>query len=1190
MARRLAARHPGPCWVLGSCLLLAGLPGFRGPGYASALLLGLLLPAPLGALTAREVSRRRSGEAASTLAHGLQVGALRGFLHAGLAVVLLVMLGVTTGLCEPLGDLTLVLLGPGVGLLLASMLGGAAGVLAERLGTRLGWSPQRVRLVATLLGLAGPLATAAWAVSGFYGGPSVFVFDPFVGFFAGTPYDTGFDPVPRLLAYRAGTLGVLLALAALARLRLEGHTWRSRGPDGVLLGAGMLLAVGIYLAGPTLGHRTSERDLQLGLGKHTQVGRCSIWFERNLPRVSAERLGRDCDAWLRRLDGSLGLSSPSQVTVYVFSGPESKEHWMGAGRTQIAKPWRREIYLNGIDYPHGVMGHELAHVVAGRVGQGPFRIAGRVLGLLPDPGLIEGLAMALAPDEDDDLPPQRLAAGLDALGRFPPLSRLFGLGFVAEESRSAYTVAGAFVDWVGAKYGGAVIRAWYGGTPLELLTGRRLASLEAEFRTALRRQPLSAQELALVSARFARRGVFSRRCPHAVDRALARADQAMADEEPLRACQDYAQAKRLDRSEVRASFGLGNCAAAAGQLPVAERALAQLASDASVPQLVGQDARERLADLALLSGKLEAAKSTYLELAAATLEVDTKRRLLVKAAARSGLSAQTLVALLVDPRPWDESLDLLYRWSRLEPNDALPDYLRGHNLLGRGALEPARGALEESARRPQGLLEVEVERLRDQVIADCAVHAVDQAREHLEAYLSHPGQPEPRRRGLVALFERCSGQGTAPLWPEIGPAAAAAKARRARPAGERGALPQKRASGADAPLVASRLPLATASPSASSVGSAAAATAASATTGKGSLTWDAAQLSCPSDMGAVAGGEFWVGSAGTAFSPEESPRFRTRVASFCLETQEVSVASYQSCVASGRCQPAGKQSVSCNARYDDRGEHPINCVTWDQSLAYCNSLGRRLPSEVEWEYAARGGAAYLKYPWGEASPDGRACWKTHQTCPGRQFGAGAYGLFDMSGNVWEWTSSDFGDYPFSAMEGETKVYRGGSWSRRFEKWMHLRLRNRWSRDSQGAHLGLRCAFTPSEVPCPFELDAKGKCRFEVMETDCPKAEPWNGQRCAKRGSPLCLSGSHSVEGHGCVNDHHAGGAVGPLDIAAVIDSRSPQMDSDCQRNQPSRPSAHRLSAGSHPARNAWGRAHGCKNRDVGVGWNSVCCP
>jgi len=249
---------------------------------------------------------------------------------------------------------------------------------------------------------------------------------------------------------------------------------------------------------------------------------------------------------------------------------------------------------------------------------------------------------------------------------------------------------------------------------------------------------------------------------------------------------------------------------------------------------------------------------------------------------------------------------------------------------------------------------------------------------------------------------------------------------------------------------------------------------------------------------------------------DEQPRFSTKVANFCLDTYEVTAASYAQCVEHGACsEPHGSQNT-CN--YGRREDHPVNCVDWQQADAYCKSQGARLPSELEWEYAARGGAHYYPYAWGSEAPDQRACWKTTQTCPVGSFPPGAFGVRDLSGNVWEWTNDWYGEYPWPQRDGRDKVFRGGGWSRRRESSLSTTLRGHTPPRNWGSHLGFRCARLAQGAECPFGPgDAPGSCRHGVLDTDCGNdGQRFNGQRCASAGAPACAPGQEPASGHGCV--------------------------------------------------------------------------
>lgn len=349
---------------------------------------------------------------------------------------------------------------------------------------------------------------------------------------------------------------------------------------------------------------------------------------------------------------------------------------------------------------------------------------------------------------------------------------------------------------------------------------------------------------------------------------------------------------------------------------------------------------------------------------------------------------------------------------------------------------------------------------------------------------------------------------------------------------------------------------------------------------------------CPEGMALVSGGPFWVGSKHGTETAEESPRYRTKLAAFCLDLTEVTVSAYQSCVDTGDCEPARADSTLCNGARPDRERHPINCVSWYQAEAFCAWREARLPTEAEWEYAARGGERYLTYPWGDEPPDGRTCWKQPTSCEVASYAPGAFGIYDLSGNVWEWVGDGFGPYPWPDPDSPHRGYRGGSFSRRFEKWMQIRLRNWWTPDKHGAHLGFRCAARVVSAECPFGRDVHGDCLHGVLDIECPPGRRFNGIRCAPNEAVRdCPIGRHVEPGFGCVRDE-----LPEPEPAAAASSRGVKrrrtrtFDADCRANYAGRPRAYQFSGGTHRGRTLAATRRGCKNRDVGVGWNSTCCP
>jgi len=162
------------------------------------------------------------------------------------------------------------------------------------------------------------------------------------------------------------------------------------------------------------------------------------------------------------------------------------------------------------------------------------------------------------------------------------------------------------------------------------------------------------------------------------------------------------------------------------------------------------------------------------------------------------------------------------------------------------------------------------------------------------------------------------------------------------------------------------------------------------------------------------------------------PAHAVTVGAFEIDVTEVTARDYEACVMARRCVPPnGALSPHCNWGHADRAEHPINCIRWEQAQAYCEFVGKRLPTEDEWEYAARGPEG-RPYPWGTAAPAQQLCWgrgaMAAGTCEVASHPASKspFGLLDMAGNVWEWTSSQACLYDGTRCQ-DAHVYRGGSW-------------------------------------------------------------------------------------------------------------------------------------------------------------------
>lgn len=245
----------------------------------------------------------------------------------------------------------------------------------------------------------------------------------------------------------------------------------------------------------------------------------------------------------------------------------------------------------------------------------------------------------------------------------------------------------------------------------------------------------------------------------------------------------------------------------------------------------------------------------------------------------------------------------------------------------------------------------------------------------------------------------------------------------------------------------------------------------------------------------IPAGPFWMGCSPldtgcAAKGSPEKPQHQVVLSKYAIDLFETTVAEYSACVAAGACtKPADASHPTEPFNYGASGreQHPINGVSWHQALAYCQWRGKRLPTEAEWEKAARGGCELHKgdcaatawvYTWGNEAP---TCALTNYT-PGKPpgcskaatspvgslpAGRSPYGLWDTAGNVWEWTADQHSPtyYSTSPMQdpqgpgnGQGRTRRGGGYPNNAES---MRVARRYGLPAElvSPDNGIRCART-----------------------------------------------------------------------------------------------------------------------------------
>lgn len=259
-----------------------------------------------------------------------------------------------------------------------------------------------------------------------------------------------------------------------------------------------------------------------------------------------------------------------------------------------------------------------------------------------------------------------------------------------------------------------------------------------------------------------------------------------------------------------------------------------------------------------------------------------------------------------------------------------------------------------------------------------------------------------------------------------------------------------------------------------------------------------ADAACPPGMVALHATSFRMGSAADGETPnDETPDHVVALGAYCLDAKEVTLDAYANCTGCGAVPTVVELegltanarsfwSQFCNSQGD--GRRPVNCVDWASARAYCESVEKRLPTEAEWEFAARG-PERRTYPWGEEPPNaarangcgaecsrlltakfeeiGKPAWpRMHDgddlapiLSPVGRFAAGntPSGFSDLAGNVWEWTDSRYCPYAKDDCDDSRRVLRGGGWDTVDAQYLRSAHRRPSAPSARGWSIGFRCA-------------------------------------------------------------------------------------------------------------------------------------
>lgn len=557
------------------------------------------------------------------------------------------------------------------------------------------------------------VARALWHV---YEHPPVDVFHPFVGYYPGPIYDVTLPLESRLLWSRAEDLAWAAAVVCVARMFYTATEVRlSRRADAAtrilfrspprvaLAGVALVSAIALRLWATRIDVHRDAASIQAALGATRTTEHLRLYHPASWPPDRVERLLTELEFRHAEQKAFFGFAPERLIEVYAYPDQRTKKRLMGAGRTQIAKPWQYAVHVNDPRVGGRVLEHEIAHVFAAELAGPPFHIA-MDRGVLPNMSIVEGLAVA-ATWESTPLDGHQWSLAMFRRDRAPSMKSILSpSGFVTAHNRTAYTLCGSFMRWQRDTQGPeAVARAYgEGGYPSD-----GLDDLLGQWRRFLDAQPTGSPEQrkradAIAEVRFGQRSIFRQVCAREI--AGLRAEMEAAATAGRDAEADALAQRILGFVPAQPDVRLRRVELLAAQDRAEDaRTLAeQLVADGRLGALRRAAARERLADLLADSGDGAAARSHYDALLSEAWDRAAARRIFVKRAALDRGEAGAAVGTALRPARGNHKPEIEAAFERALAAD--PEWAVAHYLLGRWLALGGETRREEGIERLEGAL------------------------------------------------------------------------------------------------------------------------------------------------------------------------------------------------------------------------------------------------------------------------------------------------------------------------------------------------------------------------------------------------------------------------------------------------------------------------------------------------------
>jgi len=394
---------------------------------------------------------------------------------------------------------------------------------------------------------AACLALILYSVGLGYWTPALYSYNFLYGYFPGLTYDESVPLTVTLLAFRIVTLlvsGILILLGLIVARECE-HTAATerkfkrlaselvRYPRWIPALLILLALGGLYWYRCEIGFESTAGFIRQTLGASYRTEHFTIYYDPvSMDSAEARRVAAEHEFRLYQVLSEFSYPERVSFDSYVYPSPEAKRRLIGAGNTDITKPWSGQIHLSRQSLESSLK-HELVHVAAA-----PFGIP--VLRASLSTGLVEGLAMAV----DGTWGNRTLheyAAGMRAVGIAPDIRTIMTpWGFVSEQPAVSYVLAGSFCRYLIDRFGMRRLLSVYRGADYTAIYGRSLERLDADWRGFLDRVPLDRGDLDAIDATFRRPTIFRKVCPRVLARRIADAHAAFTAKQYTRAESLYA--------------------------------------------------------------------------------------------------------------------------------------------------------------------------------------------------------------------------------------------------------------------------------------------------------------------------------------------------------------------------------------------------------------------------------------------------------------------------------------------------------------------------------------------------------------------------------------------------------------------------------------------------------------------------